>query len=160
MTVIILRSLIFYIILTFMMKFMGKRQIGEMQLSEFVTAVMLSELAVLPLTDRDIPFLHGLLPLMLISSLEIFVSFLCMKSNKFRIMINGNPILLVDKGKYISKNLLKARISKEDVEGQIRINGYESIDDIKTVILERTGKMSVIPKDKDEIPRRNQSGGG
>lgn len=159
MTVIILRSLIFYFILTFMMKFMGKRQIGEMQLSEFVTAVMLSELAVLPLTDRDIPFLHGLLPLMLISSLEIIVSFLCIKSKMFRVIINGNPIVLVDNGNYIKKNLFKARISKEDVDGQIRINGYESIEEVKTVILERTGKMSVIPKKKDEIPKRNQSGG-
>ncbi len=156
MTVIILRAFIFYIALTLMMKLMGKRQIGEMQLSELVTTVLLSELAVLPVTDNDIPLLHGLMPLILISSLEVVVSFISRKSKKFRVLLNGNPITLYENGEFIEQNLTKARVSTEDVEAQVRINGFRDMQNVDLVILERTGKMSVIPKG-DPMP--NQSGG-
>ncbi len=159
MTVIVIRSVIFYVILTFLMRLMGKRQIGEMQLSEFVTAVLLSELAVLPITDGDIPLLHGLLPLLIISGFEVIVSFACQKSDWFRQFLNGNAIQLVKNGKYIEKNLEKARVSTDEIDTQIRINGYENIKEIKSVFLERTGKMSVLPYDSQNTPRENQSGG-
>ena len=154
MTIILIRALIFYILLTFMMKLMGKRQIGEMQLSELVTTVFLSELAVLPVTDADIPLVHGLLPLIMISSIEVVVSFISQKSRKFRVFLNGNPIVLFENNKFVENNLVTARMSREDVEAQVRINGYENMGDIKTVILERTGKMSVLPKGD---PSPNQS---
>ena len=156
MTVIMLRALIFYILLTLLMRFMGKRQIGEMQLTEFVTAILLSELAVLPVTDREIPLIHGLLPLLLIASLEVIISFICRKSASFRRMLNGDPIVLYEKNRYVEKNLTKARISAEEIEAEMRITGYESKTLVKTVILERTGKISVIPK--SNTPASNQSG--
>jgi len=146
MTIIVIRAFIFYILLTLMMKLMGKRQIGEMQLSELVTTVLLSELAVLPVTDTDIPLLHGVFPLLMISSIEVIVSFASRKSKKFRVLLNGNPITLYENGNFIEPNLTKARVSTEDIEAQVRINGFEDMKDVKTVILERTGKMSVLPK--------------
>ncbi|MBR6562593.1 MAG: DUF421 domain-containing protein [Clostridia bacterium] len=155
MTVIVIRAFIFYILLTLMMKLMGKRQIGEMQMSELVTTVLLSELAVLPVTDTDIPLLHGLMPLLMISSIEVVVSFISRKSKKFRVLLNGNPITLYENGKFIEQNLTSARVSSEDVEAQVRINGYRDMKKVDLVILERTGKMSVIPK-SDPMP--NQSG--
>ncbi len=155
MAIIVIRSLIFYLLLTAMMMFMGKRQIGEMQVSELVTTVFLSELAVLPVTDADIPLLHGLLPVIILSSFEVIVSFLSIKSRKFRVFLNGNPITLFEKGKFIKENLLKARVSAEDVEAQVRINGFKNLSEVREIILERTGKMSVLPK---ETNRPNQSG--
>ncbi|MBQ8895896.1 MAG: DUF421 domain-containing protein [Clostridia bacterium] len=155
MAVIVLRAFIFYILLTLMMKLMGKRQIGEMQLSELVTTVLLSELAVLPITDSDIPLLHGLLPLLMISSIEVIVSYICRKSERFRVILNGNPITLYENGKFIEPNLTKARVSADDIEAQCRINGFAKMNEVDCVILERTGKMSVLPK-KSQKP--NQSG--
>ncbi len=155
MAIIVIRAFIFYILLTFMMKLMGKRQIGEMQVSELVTTVLLSELAVFPVTDVDIPLFHGLFPLLLLSSIEVIVSYLSRKSRSFRIFINGNPITLFVNGKFIEENLTKARVSAEDVEAQVRINGFRNLGMVDEVILERTGNMSVIPKD-DNMP--NQSG--
>lgn len=155
MSTIIIRAFIFYVLLTLMMKLMGKRQIGEMELSELVTTVLLSELAVLPVTDTDIPLLHGLLPLMMISSIEVIIAFICQRNRKFRILLNGNPIILYEKGKYNDKNLIKTRISTEDVEAQVRINGFEGLEEVSSVILERTGKMSILPKND---PNPNQSG--
>lgn len=146
MTIIVVRGFIFYIILTLMMKLMGKRQIGEMQLSELITTVLLSEMAVLPLTDTDVPLSHGLLPVLLISSLEVVISFFEQRSRKFSRLLNGNPIVLFENGSFIDKNLIKARISVEDVEAQVRIEGLEGLKEVKRVILERSGKMSVLPK--------------
>lgn len=155
MTIVVIRAFILYIMLTAMMKLMGKRQIGEMQLSELVTTVLLSELAVLPVTDSDIPLLHGILPLVIISSIEVIVSFISIKSKRFRSLINGNPIVLYENSAFNRDNLLKARMSQEDVEAQMRINGFATPSEVKTVILERTGKMSILPK-SDPMP--NQSG--
>lgn len=155
MTVIIYRSLIFYILLTAMMRFMGKRQIGEMQVSELVTTVFLSELAVYPVTDQKVPILYGIVPVVMISSLEVVLSFLTLKSKIFRKFLNGDAIILYENGSFIRKNLFSVRMSKEDVEAQVRINGFENLGMVKTIILERTGKMSVIPKDD---PTPNQSG--
>ena len=155
MAIIIIRALIFYVLLTFMMMLMGKRQIGEMQVSELVTTVFLSELAVLPVTDADIPILHGIVPLIILSSIEVIISFISRKSRSFRVFLNGNPITLYENGEFIEKNLTKSRVSAEDVEAQVRINGFKNLDEVSEVILERTGKMSVLPND-DNMP--NQSG--
>ena len=155
MAIIIIRALIFYVLLTFMMMLMGKRQIGEMQVSELVTTVFLSELAVLSVTDADIPILHGIVPLIILSSIEVIISFISRKSRSFRVFLNGNPITLYENGEFIEKNLTKSRVSAEDVEAQVRINGFKNLDEVSEVILERTGKMSVLPND-DNMP--NQSG--
>lgn len=155
MTVIVIRAFIFYILLTLMMKLMGKRQIGEMQLSELVTTVLLSELAVLPVTDTDIPLLHGVMPLLLLSSVEVIVSFASRKSKRFRVLLNGNPITLYEHSAFIEENLTRARVSTEDIEAQCRINGFATMDEVSKVILERTGKMSVLPKNG---ANSNQSG--
>jgi uncharacterized membrane protein YcaP (DUF421 family) len=141
--------------LTLMMMLMGKRQIGEMQVSELVTTVLLSELAVLPVTDTDIPLLHGLFPLLILSSIEVIVSYISRKSRKFRVLLNGNPITLFVDGKFIEENLTKSRVSTEDVEAQVRINGFKNLGQVSEVILERTGKMSILPKEENQP---NQSG--
>ena len=144
------RAVIFYLLLIIFMRFMGKRQIGEMQMTEFITMMMLSELAVLAVTDNDIPLLHGLIPLAIISSAEVIFSFLSSRSKKFMVFMNGSPVPLIKGGYYIEKNLKKTRISKDDIEAQIRIDGYRGVDEIDTVILERTGKMSILPKTKTD----------
>jgi uncharacterized membrane protein YcaP (DUF421 family) len=155
MSIILSRAFIFYILLTFMMKLMGKRQIGEMELSELVTTVLLSELAVFPVTDTDIPLIHGLLPVLLISSLEVIISFACQRSKKLMVLLNGNPILLYEKGNFVDKNLIKTRISAEDVETQVRTNGFKDLNEVDKVILERNGKMSVLALSQEP---QNQNG--
>ena len=155
MLTVALRALFFYLILMALMRFMGKRQIGEMQLSEFVTTILLSELAVYPVTDTRVPLFVGLIPLLLIASVEVLIAILCQKSRRFRIFLNGNPIILYEDSGFIRKNLVKTRLTQEDVEAQVRINGYKDMSEVSKVILERTGKMSVLPKESNTP---NQSG--
>lgn len=148
MVIIVVRTIIFYIVLAILMRLMGKRQIGEVSLAEFVAVVLLSELAALPITDRDIPLAHGLAPLIIISSIEIIIAYICRKSVKIRRFIDGKPIVLVQNGKIIEKNLTKTRVTPDEIESEIRVNGYRQIQEVDTVILEQTGKISVLPKKK------------
>ncbi|OGO88519.1 MAG: hypothetical protein A2Y15_01810 [Clostridiales bacterium GWF2_36_10] len=149
MVIIFCRTIIFYIALAILMRLMGKRQIGEVQISEFVAVIILSELAALPITDRDIPLLHGLVPLIIITAIEIITAYVCRKSPLLRKIIDGKPIILVKNGKMIEENMAKTRISPDEIQSEIRVNGYRQIQEIDTVILEQTGKMSVLPKRKD-----------
>ena len=146
MITIFIRTLIFYLTLTVLMRFMGKRQIGEMQLSEFVCVVLISEMTALPMTDTEIPLMYGIIPLLIIVSLEVIIAFGCMSNNFLRKIVHGKPVLLVKKGKLIHENLTKTRITPDEVESQIRINGYKGMWEVETVMLEQTGKMSVLSK--------------
>ena len=146
MTNIVLRSVIVYLLLLVSLRFMGKRQIGEMQMTEFITMIMLSELAILPVTDVDIPLLQGVIPLAVISSAEVIFAFFESRSAKFLRFMSGNPVELMSGGAYNEKNLKRTRVAREDVEAQIRISGYAGAEEVDKVILERCGKMSVLPK--------------
>lgn len=146
MTVILVRTLIFYFILGICMRVMGKRQIGELQMPEFVTAVMLSEMASLPITDTDIPLAHGIVSVLTLSSLEIVISFVAKKFPAARKVIDGSPLLLMAQGEFVEKNLDKARITLDEIFSELRTNGYRSPDEADYIILEQTGKLSIIPK--------------
>ena len=125
---------------------MGKRQIGELQMPEFVTAVMLSEMASLPITDTNVPLTHGIVSVLTLSSLEIIISFILKKSPAVRKAIDGSPLLLMARGEFVEQNLDKARITLDEVFSELRSNGYRSPDEIEYIILEQTGKISIIPK--------------
>jgi len=155
MTAILIRTVLAYIILLGTVRLMGKRQIGELQMTEFISAILLSEIASLPLTDRDIPLLYGIVPLCVIGSFEVILALLCRKFAPFRHFLEGKPIELVKNGVYLEQNLTKTRISREEIDAQIRINGFASIREVDTVTLEQTGKMSVLPKSTDSNPQQS-----
>lgn len=127
------------------MRLMGKRQIGEIELTEFVTAVMLSELAALPVTDTDIPLTHGIVAVGVIVSIEIILAYVCRKSPAIRGILDGKPLILVSKGRVLEKNLTLARISTDELFAAIRGAGLKGMEEVSYVILEQTGAISVIP---------------
>ncbi len=146
MTVIFVRSILFFLILSLSMRLMGKRQIGEIELTEFVTALMLSELAALPVTDTDIPLTHGLTAAAVLVSMEVIVAFVCRKSPRIRRLLDGSPLVLVAKGKVREQNLTAARISIDELFAAVRGAGFRGMEEVSYVILEQTGALSVIAK--------------
>ncbi len=152
MLAIIARTFAFYITLMFLMRISGKRQVGELQLSEFVTAVMISELAVVPITNKDTPVLTCFVPLISVVFIEVALSWICRKSVKVRRFFDGSPIVLVSKGEIIEKNLSKTRVSVDEIFTEIRLHGYRDISEINYVILEQNGKLSVFPKAGNSVP--------
>ncbi|MBR6593830.1 MAG: DUF421 domain-containing protein [Clostridia bacterium] len=146
MTVFLLRTLLFFAVLNVGMRLMGKRQIGEIQLSEFVSAVMLSELALMPITQPDTPLLYGLLGVALLCSLEVINAHLCRTSSAYRRAMEGQPLVLVCKGRIQTQSLDRARISTDELFAAIRIAGYRGPGEADYVILEQSGAISVLPR--------------
>lgn len=147
MCVVLLRTLIFFLLLNGSMRLMGKRQIGEIQLTEFITAVMLSELALLPITDSDIPMLYGVLAVLALCCFEIISAHLCQKLPSLRRVVEGRPLVLISGGKIMEKNLSASRISTDELFATIRSAGLTGPQEVSYVILEQTGTLSVIPKE-------------
>jgi uncharacterized membrane protein YcaP (DUF421 family) len=146
MAALFIRALIIYFLITFMLKLMGKRQVGEMELSELVTTLLLSEIAALPIDDPDIPFLHAIVPILLIFSAEVIITFCKTKINPLKNIFESKPVFLIERGKLNQNELAKNRISINEFLGELRIQGVADIHDAYYAILEQDGKLSVIKR--------------
>lgn len=144
--VVFIRTLILYIVVVAVMRIMGKRQIGELQPFELVIAIMLSELAAVPMQDTGIPLIHGLIPILTLMFLEIFLSYVTLKSRRLRKLVCGTASILIQKGQIIEEELRSQRFNLDDLMEELRLSGYLNISDIEYAILENSGKLSIIPK--------------
>lgn len=147
MIVIVIRTLILYASVITAVRIMGKRQIGEMQPSELVVAIMISDLASVPMQSVDIPLLAGIIPVFTLIVAEVCMSFISLKSKKMRKIITGEPSIVIYKGHINEKELARQRFNLNDLAEQLRISGYPSIADVDTAVLETNGQLSVIPKE-------------
>ena len=139
------KTLILYLLLMVCIRIMGKRQIGELEVSEFISTLLLSEIAAIPIAERDIPIFNAILPLLTILALEIIVSFITLKSRLLQRLIDGTPTLLMSKGKLLLKNLKKNRITLDEILSELRIQGIPDISQVSYIILELNGQISAFP---------------
>lgn len=149
---ILLRTLIIYILLVVIMRVMGKRQLGELELSELVTTILFSEIATTPITKPDSNIWHAILPIVTIALLEIIFSFLLLKIPILKKMLTSQPSVIINRGVINKKEMLKSRITIDELISQIRQNGIYSIDEVDYAILEENGKMTIVPKNKNRPP--------
>lgn len=143
------RTIILYIFVVTAMRVMGKRQLGELQPSEFVIALMISELATIPIGENDVPLMHGIIPIFALVLLELLCSVLVIKSEFLRRIITGSPVQIIKDGNLIYKRLRFLRICIDDVMEQLRLAGYSSISEIDSAIIETNGQLSVVPKETE-----------
>ncbi|MBL4936787.1 DUF421 domain-containing protein [Clostridium sp. YIM B02515] len=146
MLIVLLRTVILYFIVVFTMRMMGKRQIGELQPFELVIAIMVSELASLPMQDTRIPLLHGIIPIITLLVLQVSISLAELKSETARTIFSGKPSIIIKGGKIDIKQLKYDRLNINDLMEELRLQGYYNIEDIEYAILETSGQISVIPK--------------
>ena len=150
MASIFVRTFIIYIIIAFALRLMGKRQIGELEVSELVSTLLISEIAALPIADPDIPLLNAIVPVLFIFSLEIIISSLKNKSEKLKKIVEGEPIFLIYKGKIKEKSLRENRISLNELLCEARLQGIGDVSDIYYSILEQNGQISFLKRGQDE----------
>ncbi|MEF9951310.1 MAG: DUF421 domain-containing protein [Clostridium sp.] len=143
--VIFYRAVFLYFFVVLAMRIMGKRQIGELQPYELVTAIMLSELAAVPMQDTGIPLLHGIIPIITLIILEVLTSYLTLKFQPFRKVMCGVPSIIIKDGKIIESELRNQRFNLDDLMEEIRLNGYTDVEDIQYAIMETSGKISLVP---------------
>lgn len=146
MLVVVIRTLILYASVTAAVRIMGKRQIGEMQPSELVVAIMISDLASVPMQAVDIPLLSGIIPVFTLIVAEVFAAFLSLKSKAIRRIIAGEPSVVIRGGRIDEKELVRQRFNLNDLLEQLRISGYPDISQVEIAVLETNGQLSIIPK--------------
>lgn len=144
--IVFFRTLILYTFVVIVMRVMGKRQIGELQPFELVIAIMLSELAAVPMQDTGIPLIHGIIPILTLMLIEIIISFLTLKFQGFRKIMCGVPSILIEHGKINEEEMTRQRFNLNDLMEDLRMMGYLNISDIEYAIMETSGKLSIIPK--------------
>ncbi len=149
MLVVFVRALVLYIIVVVVMRIMGKRQIGQLQPFELAIAIMISELAAVPMQDTGIPLINGIIPILTLLIAQLLMSFLSIKSIRARAIICGKPRVLVEKGKIVESALRKELYTLNDLLEQLRISNYSSITDVEYAILETNGQLSIIPKSQN-----------
>ena len=146
LAVIFIRTVIIYLLLLTVMRISGKRQIGEIQISELVTTFLISDIAAYPLTDPGIPLLNAVIPLFTIIPLEIIFSFLTTKCAKLQSLLDGKPGVIIHRGKIRKKAMSRMRLSMEDLLCELRLKNIGSVDEVDFAILEQNGQISVFPK--------------
>ena len=151
MASVLIRTVIIYFFLSFALKLMGKRQIGELETSELISALLISEVAALPIDNPDIPLSSAIFPTLLIIALEILLSFIKNKSDRLKRAVDGEPTFIIYKGRLRQNVLRENRISMNEVLSELRVLGVGDIDDAEYVILEQNGKLSVLKKDFDKL---------
>lgn len=144
MLTIIIRTVLIYIFVTIAVRIMGKRQVSDMQTSELVITLIISEAASLPLENPERPLINSMVPIMMIAAVELLVSMLMMKSRKARSLICGHPIVVIKDGKIIDEQLKRLRISREDLYSLLRAKDKSDESSVKYGIIEPNGTLSVL----------------
>lgn len=148
MGTIFIRTLIIYIFVLIALRLMGKREIGQLQPYELVVTIMIADLASVPMQDVSIPILQGLIPILALLVGQIVISFLNLKSGVMRRLICGKPTIMIAKGKIVEKSLKEQKYTVNGLLTQLRVAGYSNLKNIDYAILETSGAISVIPKNK------------
>ena len=155
MLTIFIRTVIIYFILTIIMRIMGKRQLGELDVGELVITIILSEIATNPITNPDRSLLEAVVPMATLASLEILTSALIIKAPIFKSILSSKPTVLVARGVIDFRQMKRVRISLEELVSQVRQNGIYDLNEVDYAILEENGKMSVIPKNANRQPDKS-----
>ena len=151
MTTIVIRTIILYILLSFSLRIMGKRQIGQLDVSELVSTLLISEIASIPIDDPDIPLLNAIIPILFILSIEILLSTIKNKSEKLKSAIEGSPEYIIYKGRLLQKVLYDNRISMNELLSEMRTQGIGNIKEVEYATIEQNGALSILKKNDSPL---------
>ncbi len=146
MLISFIRTLILYFLVVIALRVMGKRQVGQLEPTELVVTLMISDLASIPMSHTSIPLINGVIPILTLIFTEAVLSFFDLKSRKFRKFLSGTPVVLIRNGKVLEEELKRLRVNVDDLMETLRFNGNFDIKEIEYAIFETNGNLSVIPK--------------
>ena len=127
---------------------MGKREIGELSVQDFVVSILMAELAAISIENFDDSILYTIVPIILLCLLELIVGFISLKHNKFKDVIDGKPVLIINKGKICYKEMIKQRYSIDDLLLELRNKSVKNIKDVQYAILEKNGNLNIYEYNK------------
>ena len=160
MVIAFLRTIILYLFIIVGIRLMGKRQVGELEPSELVLALLIADLAAVPMQDFGIPLLTGIIPILTLLCLTMALSVLTMKSVRFRAVLCGRPSIIVENGKLHQREMQKNRFTVDELMEELREQGVTRIEDVKYAVLENSGQLTVFPWTAQQPPTAEQLGLG
>ena len=146
MLIVFFRSIVLYIIVLIVMRLMGKREIGQLQPFELAIAIMIADLAAVPMAETGIPISNGIIPILGLLVMHLIISFLNLKSMKIREILCGKPAILIYRGKIDEKVLKKERFTLNELQERLRGSNIVNLGDVEYAILETSGQVTVIQK--------------
>lgn len=158
MIISFIRTFLLYIVIIAAVRLMGKRQISELQTSELVVTLLISDIAAIPMQDTGQPLVSGFLPIAVLVACEIIVSALMIKFPKFRRSVCGKPIIVINDGKVDQKELKRLRMSTEDLSEDLRLMDIYNLSDVAYAIVETNGRLSVLKKPDKQQPDASMLG--
>ena len=153
-----LRTIALYLVLIAVIRLMGKRQIGQMEPSEFVVTMLVANLASIPMQDGGIPLFSGMVPIVTVLGLELVLSHLSLRSIRFRKLLCGKPVILIENGNILQANLRKTRVTLDELTGHLREKDVLDLRSVQYAILETNGNLSVFPYPKERPATAKEAG--
>lgn len=147
---ILYRSFFFYTLITIVYRIMGKREIGELSIMDFIVSIFIAEMVAISIENPEKSILVSLIPILLLVIMQIIVSYISMKNNKARNILDGVPSVIIDKGKVNFKEMQTQRYNLDDLLTQLRNKSIKSIDEVDYAVLETSGKLSIFKKNEDK----------
>jgi len=144
--IIVWRTILFYVVLLISVRVMGKREIGALDPFDFVVAILLAELAAIPIQNLGHPSWTGVLAIGVLVALQVLSSWLCLVSDKAREIISGQPTVVVRNGQLMEPEMRRHRYNIHDLLAQLRLAGVPDVRDVEMAVLENNGQLSVIPR--------------
>lgn len=145
--IIFYRSVFFYFIVTILYRIMGKREIGELSIMDFIVSLFIAELVAISIENYESSIFTSLIPVLALSLIQIGLSYLSVKNKKIRDLLDGNPSIIIENGKVNFKEMKRQRYNIEDLLMQLRDNSIKSISEVDYAVLETNGKLSIFKKD-------------
>ena len=156
MITLIFRTLLVYIFLILIMRLMGKRQIVELEVTDLVATLLISEIASLPITDPNIPVLHAIVPMIVLLFLEVFSSYILIRVPKLKNFLSATPTFIIKDGILDQSALVATRLSIEELMSEIRQQGLCSLSYVWYAILEKDGQLTILPRARYSPPTQEQ----
>ena len=153
-----LRTVILYLVLIAVIRLMGKRQLGQLEPSEFVVTMLVANLASIPMQDSGVPLYTGLIPILTVLALELILAGMSLKSIAFRRLLCGKPVILIENGHILQSNLRKTRITQDELIGHLREKDVLDPRTVQFAILETSGDLSVFPYPKERPATAKEAG--
>ncbi|WP_096188249.1 DUF421 domain-containing protein [Evansella halocellulosilytica] len=147
---IITRTIVIYFVILIVFRMMGKREIGELSIVDFVISIMIAELAVMTIENTHVSMGKQIMPMLVLMVIQISLAYISLKSQKLRKMIDGKPSVLISKGKIDENEMKKQRYNFDDLMTQLRQNNVKYVSEVEFAILEPSGQLSVIKKEDEQ----------
>lgn len=148
MITVLIRTILIYLMVTGAMRLMGKRQIGQLEVSELITTLLLSEIATLPIENPEVPVLYAVIPIVTLLTTEVCMAVLLSRFPKVRKKMEAPPSMLICDGHLDQRELLRNRLSIEELIASLRQQGVGDPNEVAYAILEKNGQMSLILKEE------------